>query len=125
VEDTVDWKYTISGLEKADANNNAYYYRLREYDSTGNTLLAPLGKYSTKFTVSYDVVNYISADSTVHSLNVRNTYTYINMPGTGVSPVINFTVIGVSALALAVIALLIYKKRLQKAAVKNDERRGQ
>jgi len=47
------------------------------------------------------------------------------MPGTGVSPVINFTVIGVSALALAVIALLIYKKRLQKAAVKNDERRGQ
>ena len=114
------WKYTISGLPQKDGTDT-YYYRLREYDSTGTDLLSPLDKFSNKFTVSYGDI--ISADDNIKELTVTNTYTYINMPETGVSPIVNFAVIGVSAVVLAVIALLIYKRRLQTAEIYTDERR--
>lgn len=115
------WKYTISGLLKTDDNGNIISYRLREYDSTGTKLLAPLGKYNDYFTVTYS--NPVAANAQNKELTATNTYTYINMPETGVSPTVNFAVIGVSAVVLAVIALLIYKRRLQNAAVYTDEKR--
>lgn len=118
--DTKSWKYTIDGLDKS-SGGSTYYYRIREYDSTGTNLLPALGKYNTNFTVSYSAA--LSADDTDDGLTVTNTYTTIVMPETGVIPFVNLAVIGVSAVALAVIALLIYKKKLQSAEVYTDERR--
>ena len=61
------------------------------------------------------------ADGTINSMDVENT-PQIKMPETGVSFMIHPSVIGACAIILAALALIIYRRRLQGAAVYTDDK---
>ncbi len=123
-DNEITWTKTISGLDKYASGTTPYYYRLKEYASDGTTLLDHNGSFNVNYSVTYNNPVVSTAAENNRKLTATNTYSAIVMPETGVIPLVDFRVIGVSAVGLAVIALLIYKRKLQLAAVTNDEKRG-
>ena len=125
--DIVNWKMDINGLDKYSdaANTSLYTYRIVEYSVyDGSPLVYDGNNYSPNYVVSYSSKDGVSADADTPALTVTNTYSAIVMPETGASPLVNFAVIGMSAVGIAFIALVIYKRKLQTANVNANKRGG-
>ena len=93
-------------------------YRIVEYSASNALITANEGSYNTNYTVTYSSLNGVASTADSPTLTATNTYSPIVMPETGVSPMFNFAIIGISAVGISVIALLIYKRKLQKADIK-------
>ena len=125
--DIVNWKMDINGLDKYSdaANTSLYTYRIVEYSVyDGSPLVYDGNNFSPNYVVSYSSKDGVSADADTPALTVTNTYSAIVMPETGAAPLFNFAMIGISAVGIAFIALLIYKRKLQTADVNTGKRGG-
>lgn len=97
--------YTFTGLQ-----TNTTYYLVE---------LAPPPGYTIKTEMMPVTTN---TDGTVKTLTIENDPIPIVMPETGGVPfTVNLTFLGILAMSLAGAAMLIYKRKLQKTAVKSDE----
>ncbi len=119
------WTKQISGLDKTDANGVTYLYRIVEYSADGTRLLGNGDYFSPNYKVNITGnPDITSAGYNSRIVTINNEYEKIVMPETGVTPLFNFAMIGFSAIGIAFVALLIYKRKLQKADVKTDNRGG-
>ena len=124
--DTVSWTKKIDNLDKfSDDGTTAYHYRIIERSYNNVLLTENNSNYSPNYVVTYDNIRGVAstASESDRTLTVNNTYSPIVMPETGASPLFNFAMIGISAVGIAFVALLIYKRKLQTADV-NTEKRG-
>ena len=122
--ETVSWTKTINDLDKYTADGTtAYYYRIIERSYNNELLTTNNSNYSPNYVVTYDNIRGVASTASDRTLTVNNTYSAIVMPETGAAPLFNFAMIGISAVGIAFVALLIYKRKLQTADV-NTEKRG-
>ena len=126
--DTV-WTYTKDDLLKykgAKIKNVTYSYRVLEYSQDGTALLlADDGLFTKHCKVTYNS-NVVDAGGVATDgtgiISITNTYNIpVVMPKSGAEGVKLIFAFGITAIALAVAALVIYKRKLQ---IQADAKRG-
>lgn len=122
----------IVNLPVYDSSGDRYYYRALEYAPDSSTKLYSSNKFGTDYDVTYTESGGNSVQGTKGATvlwgatNTKNPpyEKPITMPSTGGDGTIWLLPIGITAIALAGAALMIYKKRLQPVAIKTDENGG-
>lgn len=123
-DSTATWSKTIENLDKYSTGTTPYYYRILEYSADGSLMEENSMNFSPNYVAVYSNLTGVASTDNAPALTVTNTYSAIVMPETGAAPLFNFAMIGISAVGIAFIALLIYKRKLQTADVNTGERGG-
>lgn len=123
-DSTATWSKTIENLDKYSTGTTPYYYRILEYSADGSLMEENSMNFSPNYVAVYSNLTGVASTDNAPALTVTNTYSAIVMPETGAAPLFNFAMIGISAVGIAFIALLIYKRKLQTADVNTGKRGG-